>query len=241
MTDDDFFNENQEEKSPSSTLDFSFILASSVHDMKNSLGMLLNSLEEVIEESPAENDQQKKRFSILQYEANRINTELIQLLSLYRFQNETMAINIDENFLLETIEDQIARNDMLFKTQDVELVVDCDPDLAWFYDNELLGNVVHNVLVNGTRYANKKMLISARHHDDGLMIEISDDGRGFPESMIDAAATNGDAPKEENSTQLGLFFAAKIAQLHYQKDRYGYIELSNGGVLGGGVFTIFIP
>lgn len=49
-----------------SELDFSLVLASSVHDMKNSLGMLLNSLEEVIEHSPPKDDLQKKNFSILQ-------------------------------------------------------------------------------------------------------------------------------------------------------------------------------
>jgi signal transduction histidine kinase len=69
-------------------LDFSFVLASSVHDMKNSLGMLLGSLEEIIDESTTDSDAQKHRFSILQYEATRINTELVQLLSIYRFQHQ---------------------------------------------------------------------------------------------------------------------------------------------------------
>ncbi|WP_246841723.1 hypothetical protein [Cellvibrio sp. PSBB023] len=33
-------------------IDFSFVLASSVHDMKNSLGMLLNTLGAMMEASP---------------------------------------------------------------------------------------------------------------------------------------------------------------------------------------------
>lgn len=222
-------------------LDFSFILASSVHDMKNSLGMLLTSLEEVIEESPAESEEQKKRFSILQYEANRINTELIQLLSLYRFKKKTMSVNIDDCFVLDTIEDQVARNDMLVKTQGIELIVECDPDLSWFYDNDLIGNVIHNVVVNGTRYAQEKMLIGAEVSDNGLVLTIEDDGRGFPPGMIDAASLDSDAHQDGNSTQLGLFFAAKIAQLHQQGDRHGTIKLDNGGRLGGGVFKIFLP
>jgi len=222
-------------------LDFSFVLASSVHDMKNSLGMLLGSLEEIIGDSDSESDSQKKRLSILQYEATRINTELVQLLSIYRFQNQENFIKIDENYIDETIEDQVARNDVLFKTQNIDLHVECEADSVWFYDNDLVGSVIHNVLVNGTRYANKKMQLTAKLEDDYLVIEVADDGEGFPKRMIDAASLDSKAHSDGNSTQLGLFFAAKIAALHQQKDRKGYIKLSNGGVLGGGVFTIYIP
>jgi K+-sensing histidine kinase KdpD len=94
-------------------LDFSFVLASSVHDMKNSLSMLLGSLEEMIQDSPPENDKQKTHISTLQYEASRINSELIQLLNIYRLQNRSLQFSIDENYVIETFEDQIARNDVL--------------------------------------------------------------------------------------------------------------------------------
>ncbi len=222
-------------------LDFSFVLASSVHDMKNSLGMLLSSLEEVINDDAIKNEQQQRHFSILQYEATRINTELIQLLSLYRFQHQSQALKMDERFVYDTIEDQLARNDMLFKTQNIEVSVDCDPDLSWYYDDDLIGSVIHNVLVNGTRYASGKISVSAIVKNDMLVIEIADDGNGFPERMIDAASLESEEHKDGNSTQLGLFFAAKIAEFHQQKERKGYIQLSNGGELGGGIFRIMIP
>ncbi|MFT5117070.1 MAG: K+-sensing histidine kinase KdpD [Kiritimatiellia bacterium] len=222
-------------------LDFSFVIASSVHDMKNSLGMLLSSLEELIGESTSESDAQKKRIAILQYEATRINTELVQLLSLYRFQHQSQAVSIEENFIFDTVEDQIARNDMLFKTQNIEVEIDCDPDLVWYYDNDLIGSVIHNVLVNGTRYASKKMHLTAKVIDDFLVLEIADDGDGFPANMIDAASLESDAHRDGNSTQLGLFFAAKIAGFHQQDERKGSIELFNGGPLEGGVFRISIP
>jgi K+-sensing histidine kinase KdpD len=232
---------NTGEPTVGNELDFSFVLASSVHDMKNSLGMLLGSLEEIIEESTTDSDAQKHRFSILQYEATRINTELVQLLSLYRFQHQSDVIKIDENYIGETIEDQVARNDVLFKTQNIALDVMCDPDVVWYYDNDLVGSVVHNVLVNGTRYAKNKMQLTAIIENDYLVIEVADDGDGFPKRMIDAASLDSEAHKDGNSTQLGLFFAAKIAELHQQKEKKGYIQLSNGGVLGGGVFKIYIP
>lgn len=222
-------------------LDFSLVLASSVHDMKNSLGMLLNSLEEVIEDSPPENEVQNKRFSILQYEASRINSELIQLLTIYRIQNQHLPFTLDENYISETFEDQVARNDVLFRTKDITLEMNCDPDLPWFYDNELIGNVIHNVLINAARYAKEKIRLSADVEDNWLVIHIEDDGNGFPPFMINAEPLSEETEHNPNSTQLGLFFAAKIAHFHRQGNRRGRIELSNGGAFDGGVFSIYLP
>ena len=222
-------------------LDFSLVLASSVHDMKNSLGMLLTSLEEVIEHSPPSDDQQKTRFSTLQYEASRINSELIQLLTIYRFQQKNLPFHLDENFIIETFEDQVARNDVLFEVKGIDVTFDCDPDLPWFYDNELIGNVIHNVLINAARYAKSSIHLSASVVDEWLMVTIEDDGQGFPAFMIDADPLTESVSDNAQSTQLGLFFAAKIVSNHKKKDRVGRIELSNGGKFEGGVFSIYLP
>lgn len=223
------------------SLDFSFVLAASVHDMKNSLGMLLNSLEEVIEHAPPKDDVQKNHFSVLQYEASRINSELIQLLTIYRLNQKNLPFNLDENYISETFEDQIARNDVLFKTKSIELSMDCDLDLAWFYDNELIGNVIHNILINAARYAKQQVNIIALIEDNQLVIRIEDDGNGFPEFMINAATLESNSKGATDSTQLGLFFAAKIACFHRKDETRGTIKLYNGGSLGGGVFEIRLP
>jgi K+-sensing histidine kinase KdpD len=243
LSDDNFTQGASDGKSQeeNNELDFSLVLASSVHDMKNSLGMLLTSLEEVIDHASPQDDEQKKHFSILQYEASRINSELIQLLSIYRLQQKNLPFNLDENYIYDTFEDQVARNDVLFRTKSIELTIDCDPDLAWFYDNELVGNVIHNVLINAARYAKKQVHLSANLQDDCLVIRIEDDGQGFPGFMIDAASIKGDARSATDSTQLGLFFAGRIANFHKKGENKGRIELSNGGTLNGGVFSIYLP
>ncbi|MBX2807361.1 MAG: sensor histidine kinase [Cellvibrionaceae bacterium] len=230
-----------DQKTADKDLDFSLVLASSVHDMKNSLGMLLNSLEEVIAHAPPADKAQKQRFSTLQYEASRINSELIQLLTIYRLQHHNLPFRLDENYVIETLEDQVARNDMLFNT--IALSIDCDPDLSWYYDGELIGNVIHNVLINAARYAQSKIQVSVSVDDQWLAIHIEDDGQGFPEFMINAEPLSASEGNEcgPNSTQLGLFFAAKIASFHRQRQAQGRIALANGGTLGGGVFSIYLP
>ncbi len=223
-------------------IDFSLVIASSVHDMKNSIGMLLASLEGVIQDTPPENDEQSKRFSTLHYEASRINSELIQLLTIYRMQNQFLPVQIDEHYVIDVLEDQIARNHTLLETGGLELKCNCSEDLHWYYDDDLIGSVIHNVFVNCIRYTKSAIAINAEIVDEHLCISVEDDGPGYPDHMLEKPSNLvEEAEVSQGNTHLGLYFAEQIASMHTQKNRHGYIKLENGGQLGGGIFKLFIP
>lgn len=223
-------------------LDFAFVLASSVHDMKNSVGMLLSSLASMMEQSPPLDGEQKKAYAVLEYEASRINSELVQLLSLYRMQNEHILMQIDAHYVIDILEEQLARNDMLFQTRGIILDVDCDEDLRWFVDGELVGGVINNILVNCSRYCRQRLNISVRMRNSMLCIAIADDGQGYPASMLAAPSeVNAGVSFSSGSTNLGLLFAHRVAELHKSKGVQGKIRLANNGPLGGGVFSIYLP
>ena len=71
--------------------DFSMIIASAVHDMKNSLSMLLHSVDQMCDDLP-EDWQQKSSATTVKYEAERVNSYLVQLLGLYRLQNKLLSL-----------------------------------------------------------------------------------------------------------------------------------------------------
>lgn len=222
--------------------EFSMILASSVHDMKNSIGMLLMSLEEMISERTPKEDGHDKRLATLQYEASRINGELIQLLSIYRMQDQCVPVHIEELFVSDMFDDQAARNDMLFQTRNITINLNCEDSLRWFFDGELIGGVIHNVLVNCARYTKDIIELSAEIINNELCITISDNGAGYPKAMLDEPIPlDGSIDFESGNTNLGLYFASKVAALHTQDGKQGYIELSNGGNLGGGQFKLYLP
>jgi hypothetical protein len=55
-------------------MQFSDILASIIHDMKNSLGMVINTLDEFASEN---NFQENSKLATLQHESKRLNNNLI--------------------------------------------------------------------------------------------------------------------------------------------------------------------
>jgi signal transduction histidine kinase len=222
--------------------DLTFIIASSVHDMKNSLNMLINSVETLCENIPPEL-RDALNASTIQYEAQRVNNDLIQLLGLYRLHNEMLSIDVDEHHVSDLFEEQIAHYHETLASRGVTLSCHYSDDLTGYFDRELILGVLNNVLNNATRYTKTAIELVAYTFDGGLKLEVHDDGSGYPEQMLHAQP--GEEKKGINfhngSTSLGLYFAARVAAMHQQGDKIGHIELSNGGRLSGGVFSIFLP
>jgi signal transduction histidine kinase len=223
-------------------LDFSFVLASSVHDMKNSLGMLLNTLADVMAKYPPQNDSHAQSYAVLEYEAARINSELIQLLSLYRVEHEKVRAYIEECAVMDVLNEQIARNHALLQTRAIDLLLECDEDLTGYFDSDLVGGVINNILVNCARYSKNKLKLSAEQTPEGLCISVEDDGPGYPEHMLSLATfSETKASFADGRPHLGLMFANRVALMHKSRTLQGFIRLSNNGSLGGGCFKLFLP
>lgn len=224
-------------------LDFSAVLASSVHDMKNSLSLLLTSIDEIGLELSAADSPIADRMATLQYEAARVNNDLVQLLSLYKLDQNVLAPTIDEHHVRDLLEEEVARYQPLFQSREVRCQIECADDLFGFFDRDLISGVIGNVLANTIRYTRRNIEVSAEATGKGgIIIRVEDDGQGFPQRMLDQdVALNATTNFQTGSTNLGLYFAKRVAQLHQQEDRAGSVDLSNGGKLGGGVFRLILP
>ncbi len=221
--------------------DFSLLLASSVHDMKNSLGMLLSSLEDLMNEYPAKEDNHKKKYCTLQGEASRIRNDLIYLLGIYRLQRDELPVQVEEIFVNDFLEEQVAQNSILFDIRDIKTTVQCEEDLVGYFDDDLIAGVLNNILVNAARYTKDSIVISADIDDEYLQIKVTDNGGGYPEMMIrEPSAYVKGIDFDSGSTSLGLYFAAQIAAMHTKDEMKGMIAISNLPS-GGGCFTLKLP
>jgi len=221
--------------------DFDLLLASCIHDMKNALSLILNSIDRLGEEDISAEKSKLFRTN-LRYEASRLNNDLIHLLGVYRIKEDALPVMIDEHEVWETLNDQYLKNEKLLEKYLVNFEIACDEDIIWYYDSELIGGVINNIIVNTARYTEDTVLVTCEEQGDYLCIQVCDDGPGYPENMLQ----HPDTPQKgldfmNGSTSLGIFFAAKVAQMHNRHEHSGYIKLENGGPLGGGVFSIYLP
>jgi signal transduction histidine kinase len=221
-------------------IDFSMLLASAAHDMKNSLGMLLSTLDRMAAEGGELTHQQQQNFSLLRGEASRINSDLIYLLSLYRLQNQQLQVHIDEVYLLDFFEDQHVRHTVLLEASNVEFRIDVADDALAYFDQELIAGVLNNAIVNAAKYTDTYIELSAYFDGEMVVIEVRDDGPGFPDAMINENTEYQQGVSfKSGSTNLGLFFCNHIAAMHTRGDDVGKIELQNGP--HGGIFRLYLP
>ncbi|MEH6650792.1 MAG: HAMP domain-containing sensor histidine kinase [Motiliproteus sp.] len=224
-----------------SQLDFSTILASTVHDMKNSIGMLMHQINQLQMDSPPE----PADLGQLQFEAARLNNYLIQLMTLYKVDNQQYQFQADECYLDEFVEDAVLMNQPILQPWGITIEQLVDAELCWNFDKNLVVGVLGNIVTNVIRYAKAKVRICASGSNGELCLRIEDDGPGYPEAML------GQLEKREmgvdyisGSTGFGLYFSVLVAEQHSAADdptRQGRVVLSNGGELGGGCFELYLP
>ena len=213
-------------------VDFSAVLASSIHDMKNSLG----TIRELITQLSLTNASDKYLMP-LEFEASRMNNSLMQLLALYKIEIDKFSLNIDEYTVCEILNDIKAQQSALLDLSNITLEIEYNEDHLCYCDFDLICSAISSILNNAQRYSQQKIILSAGQYEDYIYFCIEDDGQGFPDNLL---ATN-EINFNTGSTGLGLYFVATIARLHTHNNKTGYIKTENNSRLGGAKFTLMLP
>lgn len=228
--------------SPLSVMDMSTFLVSSAHDMKNSVCVMTAYLESALADLPADASSRAMTCQAL-YEAQRLNHHLIQLLALYKINHNMYPFDPVEVELESFEREVVARVLPLAAAKGITLeVVSERVERSWYFDYELIVSLITQSLHNAVKYTRSRVLLSIQVVDAHLEIRIDDDGDGFPVFMLESSV---DAARGVNSmtgsTGLGLYFAAKVAQMHANRALRGSTRLENGGPLGGAIFILSLP
>lgn len=221
------------------TPDISAFLASAIHDMKNSISVLMRFLDDNI--TRLEPEAQREAAPML-YEVQRVNDNLLQMLAIYKVGNQFYPFDLAENSIAEFVREIAEQNRSLLDYLDIALEVECDENLYWYFDHELVAGVISHALNNASHYTKDKLRLVAKEADGELVIRVEDNGSGYPDNVLEAGdAVNKGVNFASGSTGLGLYFSAMVAGMHRNRERTGSMQLENGGAYGGGCFILRLP
>lgn len=232
--------------SPSSTELFLF-LASTAHDMKNSISVLSGTLETLLVDASPQTESAYPQMAHMLYQTKRLNDNLIQLLALYKQVGKPeYPFDIQPLEMGNLVEQVVAAGRVLLKSKGITLETDFDPALIWHFDEDLIIGVVGHAINNAINYTKDKIRIAIAKVDGCLEIRVEDNGRGYPDAMLEAgvSAMHGASAGVNfltNSTGLGLYFSSEVAKMHRHRDQRGSLRLENGGAWGGGCFVLRLP
>ena len=133
------------------SIDFSAVLGSAVHDMKNSICLIMQSIENLGNSLVDTDLLSKNNLASVHYEASRLNTGLVQLLCLYRTRLNNLPLNIDEYDVRDLMENLVDTNEIYLKHKNMILEVNQSANLIWYLDADLIGILLNDVLINAMR------------------------------------------------------------------------------------------
>ncbi len=240
-------------------LQFTDLLASTIHDMKNALGVVLNGLEAFNTSTLSAAD--RRHWAQLQFEAKRFHHKLIQLLAFYKMGHAGgIPAHVDEYAVADLLEECLAQEQGIIECAGLRAAVEVDESLTWTFDRELVTGVLGSAIHNAVRHAAARLLLRADVRDGLLELAVCDDGAGYPREFLEPGGGGSHGDEDEGTrerepararghgvdfrrgnTGLGLTFAALIAGHHRCGGRRGRIELANGEPLGGARFTLLLP
>lgn len=221
---------------------FDAILASSVHDMKNSINMLIGSLEDVLVQANNQGMPGLEKMTQMLYESRRVSNHLMQLLSIYKIDRSAYPVEIEQHDVAEFCHEAILQSQSLLHSSTLNFGIACPDGLYWYFDRELVGSAINGALNNAVRYARGQVALVAHDVDGALEFRVEDDGAGYPQALLQAGTAMAQGVDfTTGSTGLGLHFASRIAQLHQEKGRVGHAFIENGGAYGGGCFVLRLP
>jgi len=229
-------------KSNVDAMDFSTILASSAHDMKNSLAILLTSLSEIADQCNSSNCPSRDLLLRARLEGDRVSRDLVHLLTLYRIEQSNYFANFSEILLSDFLDDILIEHKNILALHKINLQVEIDTKNSGYFDKELVSDIINTVIGNAHRYTRDQILVQACYENGYIVLRIKDNGPGYPDALLQSEAQTQDGVNfGTGSTGLGLYFAARVAALHKNKGKHGYIRISNDGIDNGGCFSMYLP
>lgn len=225
-------------------ISFADLMASSIHDMKNSVNIQVHELEGIAAQIRDKVDATafQSLVSVIT-QAHRVDANLIQLLSLYKFGKSIYPLDITEHSVSEVIAEALLQKSSVLELKGITVEVDCDDDLYWYFDRDLVTGVLLNALNNAYNYTQDKIRIAGSVDDGLLTLRVEDNGRGYPAHMFQGhgVEANKGVNFSSGSTGLGFYFSSQVAQLHQNQGQTGSLTIENGGAFGGGCFVVRLP
>ncbi len=220
-------------------INFSELLVSSVDDIKNSLATLHALISQLKNNYP---DKKPPEFKQLEFETNRMNNSLMQLLTLHKIDLSHFSLTIDEHSAADILEDVAAQQSSLLSLGSIQLLTQSQSDLFCYCDATHIINALCTLVNNAQHYCLSKVLLSASQEGDYVVFCLEDDGTGYPEDLLRSdQKVPGLEDTTTGNTHLGLVYVETIAQLHVKADQKGFITTDNNSQFGGARFKLYLP
>ncbi len=199
------------------------LLANVSHDLKTPLTMIKAYASMVREISGDDPEKRNKHLQVIIDESDRLTGLVDDVLSASKINSGLSQLNKKVFNITEYLYGVINKFDYLTETQGYNIMVDVDPNLYTFADEEKIGQVFYNLISNAVNYTgeDKSVYISLKYsaEDNRIKFAVRDTGKGISEEELAHIWDRYYRSKDTHTrpikgTGLGLNIVKAILQSH---------------------------
>jgi len=194
--------------------------AAFAHDLRTPL-TVLKGYNEMLQTS--ENPQTRKTAATMGKHISRMENYVSSMSNLRRMEDTQPEYKlIDLQPLVSSLYDS---SKIVCTKNGKELILQNDiPDSQLSLDSAFVSQVCNNLISNAVRYARTAVTISFSLRDNGLLLAVSDDGKGFDKSSLQKATNPYYTEESDHSEHFGLgLYICKLLCEHHN----GYLKIEN--------------
>ena len=193
----------------------STLLSSVSHDLRTPLAAITGAASGLLEKPPPEPSLARELASTVLDEAERLNRLVGNLLDMTRLESGTLEPRREWHSIEEVVGSALARVERQAGRRRLEADIARDLPLVPL-DAVLVEQALVNLVENGLRHggASGPVRVEARREGDFVLVEVNDDGPGFPPEDAERVFEKFYRAKGGSGAGLGLAIARAIVTAH---------------------------
>ena len=227
--------QNIEEKSKIDEMRKQFISDVS-HELKTPIALIQGYAEGLIENVNSDEESRKFYAEVILDESNKMDQMVKRLLELMKLEYQERKFNDTEFDLTELIKEELRRNTVVLKENNINVEFDDDKIVKVYADQEYIEQVVSNFLTNSIKHAEekngeKKIIIRTENKEDKVRLYVYNTGENIPKEYKDkiwGRFFKVDTSRNRNQGGTGIGLALVKAIMNNYNNEYGVINHENG-------------
>ena len=220
--------QNIEEKSKIDEMRKQFISDVS-HELKTPIALIQGYAEGLIENVNSDEESRKFYAEVILDESNKMDTMVKRLLELMKLEYQERKFNDTEFDLTELIKEELRRNTVVIKENNIKIEFEDKKKIKVFADQEYIEQVVSNYLTNAIKHAEekngeKKIIIRTENKKDKVRLYVYNTGENIPKEYINkiwGRFYKIDSSRNRNSGGTGIGLALVKAIMNNYNNEYG--------------------
>ncbi len=182
------------------------------HDLKNSLGAIINFSSLLVNElDDLEPDEIKFMANEINFSANASNVLMTNLLNWILVSNDELPFTIEKENLCEIAAQVVGRTKPLLRGKNLTIEMNCEREIFVYADMNSVELIIRNLLSNAIKFSreNGEIIISVSEEGNRARVSVRDFGVGMTPEQIEKIINSechesSVGTKKEKGTGLGL-------------------------------------